>query len=70
MGLLNSSEIRTFANFLITQTNLTMKNRYECPEAELIPVTVSNFFCSGGQTQVTKSDQGLNSYGAGETWDD
>ncbi|MBR5678738.1 MAG: hypothetical protein IKX20_11495 [Paludibacteraceae bacterium] len=45
-----------------------MKNRYECPEAELIPVAVSNFFCSGGQTNNYQSDKGMTSYQFGGTW--
>ena len=45
-----------------------MKHTYERPESEQLPVTVTNFFCTGGQNQVTESDKGMNSYDYGETW--
>ena len=43
-----------------------MKQQYVCPEAELLPVTVTNFFCTN--PPVTNSDEGMESYEYGGTW--
>ena len=43
-----------------------MKQQYVCPEAELLPVTVTNFFCTN--PPVTSSDEGMESYEYGGTW--
>lgn len=46
-----------------------MKQPYECPVAESVPVTVTNFYCTNGsQSVVTQSDKGTESYDYGETW--
>lgn len=46
-----------------------MKQIYECPETELITVTVAdNFFSTGEGDPVHQSDQGMQSYDPGEVW--
>ena len=52
------------------QTKPAMKHTYERPEAEYLPVTVTNFFCTNPSSGPTSSDQGMQSYSYGGEWGD